>query len=480
MNRTFIRLVFLGPLAATLVVHAADVRVGVAATDISPPLGAPLAGYYHERGADGVLDPLYSKAMAIESEGQRAVFVVLDLLTINRVVTDQARALMEKATGLEGGRVMISATHAHTGPQLVSRAGRSGDLSDQTRIAVEYTEALPAKIAESVRLALEHLQPARLSFAVGRCDDLSFNRRYFMRDGSVGWNPGKLNPKIVLPAGLTDPQVGVLYAEKSDAVGPAQAIVTYVNFAMHPDTTGGSKISADWPGALSRVLAAYHGTNHQTVTANGTCGNLNHVDVSWKSPQSGPGEANRIGIILGAAVFRTYKDLQPCTGGLIRVEREIVELGLPEVTPAQVAEAKAILETTHDDSGANFMKLVRAQRTLDVARREGQPHHVEVQAIALGNEVAWVGLPGEIFVELGLAIKKSSPFRQTFVVELANESLGYIPDRRSYSEGNYEPESARCAPGSGEKLVEAANKLLTQLHTSNGHESTRMGLGLER
>ena len=110
------------------------------------------------------------------------------------------------------------------------------------------------------------------------------------------------------------------------------------------------------------------------------------------------------------------------------------------------------------------MKLVRAYRALDVAGREGKPHQVEVQVIALGKDVAWVALPGEVFVELGLAIKKRSPFAHTFVVELANENIGYIPDRRSYAEGNYEPESARCAPGSGEKLVQSALQLLSELH----------------
>ena len=110
------------------------------------------------------------------------------------------------------------------------------------------------------------------------------------------------------------------------------------------------------------------------------------------------------------------------------------------------------------------MKLVRAYRAIDVAGRKGQPHRVEVQVIAIGKNLAWVGLPGEVFVELGLAIKKRSPFPQTFVVELANENIGYIPDRRSYAEGNYEPESARCAAGSGEKLVETAVDLLAELH----------------
>jgi hypothetical protein len=271
-----------------------------------------------------------------------------------------------------------------------------------------------------------------------------------------------------MPAGPSDPEVSLLYVEKPGAAGPTQSLATYVNFSMHPDTCGGSKISADWPGALSRVLAGYHGSNHFTLVANGTCGNLNHVDFFWHWPQSTPIEPHRIATILGAAMFQAYKDLKPVSGGGLRARSERVELDLPAITPEQVAEARQAIEVTKDDRGTNFMKLVRSYRALDVAAREGQPHKAEVQVIALGRDIAWVSLPGEVFVELGLAIKKRSPFPQTFVIELANENLGYIPDRRSYAEGNYEPESSRCAPGSGEKLVDTAAKLLAELFKEGG------------
>jgi hypothetical protein len=92
-----------------------------------------------------------------------------------------------------------------------------------------------------------------------------------------------------------------------------------------------------------------------------------------------------------------------------------------------------------------------------------------VQVITLGDEVAWVSLPGEIFVELGLAIKRASPFRYTMIAELANGSIGYIPNRAAYPQGNYEVVSARCAEGSGELLVDAAVRLLKRLHSSGGH-----------
>ena len=50
-----------------------------------------------------------------------------------------------------------------------------------------------------------------------------------------------------------------------------------------------------------------------------------------------------------------------------------------------------------------FLERVQAFKVLDVAAREGKPLEAEVQVIALGDDLAWVGLPGEIFVELGLA-----------------------------------------------------------------------------
>lgn len=448
---------------ASLAGQAADLRVGVAATDITPPLGIPMAGYYHERGADGVLDPLFSKALVLETAGRRAALVTLDIISVTRAITDQARAEIEKATGIKGDHVLISATHAHTGPELANRGQGSSDRGGPGALAVEFTQALPARIADSVRRANEQLQPANVSAARGRCEQLTFNRRQFMLDGTVGWNPGKLNPNVVMPAGPTDPEVGLLYVAPAGASDPRQALATYVNFAMHTDTCGGSKISADWPGALSRVLADYHGASHLTLVGNGACGNLNHLDFGWSWPQNTAAEGNRIGAILGAAVFQAYKDLKPLLPGTLQARSTTVELALPDVTPAQVAEARKLLAETKDDSGANFMKLVRSSRILDIAAREGHPHRVEVQVIALGHDAAWVALPGEVFVELGLAIKKRSPFPHTFIVELANENIGYIPDRRSYAEGNYEPESARCAAGSGERLVQAAVKLLAEL-----------------
>src|SRR5262249_4106186 len=120
-----------------------------------------------------------------------------------------------------------------------------------------------------------------------------------------------------------------------------------------------------------------------------------------------------------------------------------------------------------------FLEAVWAYKVLDVAARERKPHEVEVQAVVRGADAPWVSLPGEIFVELGLALKLDSPYRTTIVTELANGAIGYIPSRRAYAQGNYEVVSARCAEGSGERLVNAAVKLLNELHAETRAATNR-------
>jgi hypothetical protein len=292
---------------------------------------------------------------------------------------------------------------------------------------------------------------------------LANNRRFWMRDGTVGWNPGKLNSQIVRPAGPIDPEVGVFYAETT-AEKPAP-LLTFVNYAMHPDTTGGTRISADYPGALSRALALYKGSGMLTLFGNGTCGNINHTDVRWAGAQGGPHEAARLGTILAATVFKTYPRLQPLgNAGPLRVRSETVKLPLPAFTSEQLEQARVDVRTAKDNTRDGFLKLVRAHRTLDIAAREGKPQEVEMQVIALGRDVAWVAWPGEIFVELGLSVKAGSPFAHTYNIELANGAIGYIPNKSAYPEGNYEVESARVSEGSGEMFVTSALRMLAELH----------------
>jgi hypothetical protein len=439
------------------VARAAELRVGTAAVNITPPLGIQLAGYYSERGCEGVIDDLYAKAAVFDDGQTKVALVVCDLLALPRPVVAEARRLIQEQTGIPGAQVMLSATHTHTGPEVARTiTGDAGTAQGSSALVRSYTAGLPKFIAQSVADANASLAPTRVSRARAQEPRLSFNRRFFMKDGTVGWNPGKLNPGIIRPAGPIDPEVGVVYFESPDH----KPQLTYVNFAMHPDTTGGTRVSADYMGALSRCLAEYRGPEMLTLYANGTCGNLNHVNVHWAAQQTSTNEANRLGTMLAADVFKAYMDLAPVTNTTLRVRSEIVQLQLARITGEDVRAAWEIQKRGRD---AKFMDQVQAQKVLDVAQRDGKPLEAEVQVVALGEELAWVALPGEVFVELGLSIKAASPFPQTLVVELAGDDLDYIPHRAAYAEGNYEVVSARCAEGSGEQLVTTALKLLQEL-----------------
>ncbi len=428
--------------------------------NINPPPDAPLAGYYSLRAADGVADDLFAKALVFEQDGESAAIVVCDLLSLPRHTILAARELITQGSGIPGARVLIAATHQHTGPVVARESARDELDGGTSELTLDYTRRLPALLARAVAEAVTKLAPASVLAAHGHEDNLAFNRRFWMDDGTVAWNPPKLSPRIVAPAGPSDPDVGVLSFETTEKV--PKPLATFVNFALHPDTTGGVALSADYPGALARRLAEVRGPEVLTLFANGCCGNLNHRNVWWSDGQHGPGEANRCGTILAGAVCRALPMAAPVSTSAPRVRSEIVALPLPPITEEDLAAARATLRRMSDPKTA-FLDKVKCFQVLDVEARKGEPFQVEVQVIALGDEVAFVSLPGEIFVELGLAIKAASPFKHTFLIELANGAIGYIPNRSAYAEGNYEPISARCAEGSGEMLVEAAGRMLREL-----------------
>jgi hypothetical protein len=224
------------------------------------------------------------------------------------------------------------------------------------------------------------------------------------------------------------------------------------------DTVGGMDFSADYPFALSEVLGQVKGPM-VTMFTMGTSGNINHIDVTNKQPQKGHGEAARIGTVLAGEVIKTYTRLKPAAGTL-RSATTQVELALPSVSEADVAQAQVVAKQVTSGPAPKFIDTVNAFKVLDVAERKGKPWSAEVQVIALGQNLAWVALPGEVFVELGQQIKRASPFKHTIVVELAHGPITYFPNDAAFPQGAYEVVTSRGARGSGERLAEAA---ITQL-----------------
>lgn len=437
-----------------------ELRIGAGSVRITPPAGVPMAGYYHRRTATGVHDHLHAKSIVLERGGTRVALVALDLIHLPAEWVRLAREEVERRTSVPADRVMISATHAHTGPVIPSSSRYAEELGGADAAAMAWARELPGKVAESVSVAVRAMVPGRVRAATGHEDSVAFNRRFHMSDGTVGWNPGKGNPRILRPAGPIDPAVPVVRLERPDGA----AVATYVSYALHLDTVGGLEISSDYPHTLAEVLGRVQDDGALTVFTIGCAGDINHLDVTWPDRQKGHREAARIGSVLAGAVIETFPRLTEAGTGPLGCRSEVVRLALRDVTEADVVAARDLSKRRTDGERIPFLDTVRAFRVLDIAAREGRPLEAEVQVVTLGTDIAWVALPGEIFVELGLAIRRASPFPCTAVVELAGGSIGYVPTRQAYTQGNYEVVSARCAAGSGERLVEAASRLLREAH----------------
>ncbi len=446
----------------------AGLRVGRAAVRITPPVGMPLAGSYAQRLSTGVHDELYAKTLALETDGTRAALVVCDTVSLPRPIVEEARRLIAAGTSIPGERVMISSTHTHSGPLVSFTFSLFKWIGGDLPVARQYVAELPARIAESVKMAVADLGAARVSATIGREDGLSINRRWLKRDGSVDWDrkwyPAPNDPDLVRPLGPIDPDVAVVFfeSEKSDP------LVTYVNFAMHAQCAGGLEFTADYPYALAEALKV-RGAGMLTIFSIGAAGNINPVHLKLDRPITGHPRAARIGTILAADVLKAYAKLQPIGDPSLRVLSETVNLPLSPIGgPQAVQQAREVAARFGKPGQPPFLELVNASKVIDVAAREGKPLEAEVQVVALGKHIAWVAIPGEYFTELGMAIKRASPYPYTIIVELANGSLGYIPNRKAYQEGHYEPVSARCAAGSGEMLAEAATRLLIESYRGAG------------
>jgi neutral ceramidase len=435
----------------------ATLTVGVGTSDITPPIGVPMAGYYHVRLSEGVHDPLQAKAILLENDGVKAALVSCDLINLPRPIVEQTRQEIEKLTGVPAASVMISATHSHTGP-VTSLSWVERTQGEAAKLGKAYLEKLPSLIAQSVRNAQARLESVEVRAAAGEEASVSFNRRYLMKDGSVGWNPGKLNPETVRTIGPTDPQLPLIVFQPAGKATPTAA---FVNFALHLDTVGGLQYSVDYPYTISSILAQVYPDLIALFTM-GSSGNVNHLNVWSATPQRGHGEAARIGAILAAEALKSFARLHPVRSRPLQIRREMLQLDLAPFEADEVENARQVVAKYGEPGAAPFLEMVHAFKVLELAERKGRPIEAEVQVITLGDEIAWVGLPGEIFVELGLAIKTASPFRYTVISTLTNGSWGYFPDLKAFAEGNYEPVSARTAPGSGEELVDSAVRLLVE------------------
>jgi len=239
-------------------------------------------------------------------------------------------------------------------------------------------------------------------------------------------------------------------------------VAAMVNFALHLDTVGGTEYAADYPYYLEQSLRQSLGEDFVLLFGTGTCGDINHIDVTKKDRL----KTDYIGRTLAETVKSKINELKAAAVPMLAVRREIVEAPLQHYGPEKIAWARENIKKVGTNE-LSFLEQVEAYKILDIEMLAGKSIPLEVQVFRLSRDVAVVGLPGEVFVDLGLAIKRASPFPTTLVIELCQDAPDYIPTKKAFTEGSYETVNSRIAPGGGEMMAEAAVRLLKETLTKH-------------
>lgn len=441
-------------------------QAGTGVSTITPPLGASLAGSFEDRPAETIHDDLHARALVLDDGATRVALVLCDIIVISRETADQAKKLISAQSGIPASHVIISCTHTHTAPATIQLLSSSPDPG--------YLDWLSTRIADAVAIACAGLGPARIATGATDVENVCFNRRFHMRDGTVVFNPGINNPDIVSVAGPTDPEVTALLVCRPNG----DPIALWANLSLHyVGTDDIHAVSADYYGEFAGFVSRALGESCVGMLTNGTSGNINNIDVSGATSGHPPGIRSRqvAGSVAGAAIAATHMVPEKDD---VTLDAQLIPFDVPRrpVTDDDIALARSILAADGDPTsevslGFSFVTgqaipsyqiRTYATETLELAQMpEARP--TVLQVIRIGD-FAIVGLPGEAFVEFGLRIKEAVSPGAVAVVSLANDYVGYLPTLDGFAQGAYETWAARSAwpaPGAGERITGAVIAALT-------------------
>jgi hypothetical protein len=432
---------------------AGDLKAGAAAAVLEADDSMVIGGGIGPGKAHGQEGELRVSAVVIESAaGERAALIACDVLMVERDVLDEAALRLAHETGISFDHILVSATHTHHAPTTVTVHGYQRDLA--------FTRQVRNKIVQAGVAALHRLAPASFFFRLGEESSVGRNSRLLLDDGTIYWIGSHAD--AVRPTGPFDSELPVLVFRRPG--GSYEAIL--FNHSTH--TIGTQKPGVRSPSFYGLAAQAIEKDKGGTVLFfEGASGSTHNLDIS--------------------AVEATYRIRQAVLNGLvnargrpiprIQAARREIDLRVRKFDEAEADRQVAAYCTKRipDARGAqSVIETFRGMRRV-LAPRQGEIRKTWVQAILLGD-VAIVGVPGELFTALGQEIKRRSPYRYTYVVELANDYVGYIPDRSGFDLGGYQVWMglhSYLERGSGEKIVDEAVGLLDQLQTTQFSPASR-------
>ena len=446
-------------------------KAGFGRVNINPELGAPLAGYVEDRFTQGYIDNLEANALALSLGDAKLILVSLDNIGMRTNVLDSIRKEISDEQNIPFENILIGCTHTHTGP--LARLEAAANYKDN--IVEKYVSFVGEKIKEATALAINDLTDAKMGYGVGKAERITFNRRYLMKDGTIRTNPGVNNPEIDSCLGEVDETVPVLRFDRADG----KHLILF-NFATHADVVGGSNVSADWPGLARKTIEKVI-DNSQSIFFNGTEGDQNHVNVhpvggdfndmfiDFDDVSRGYEHARHMGYVVAGSVMQCYQKVQYVDVDKISAIEKIINVPANTATPEQIKNAYKIREMhlagRDDELPFKGMMLTTAITEANrMIRLEHGPDSFEMPmtGIKLGP-VAFVSIPGEGFVKIGIELKKNPNYDLVIPLGITNGAQGYYPMMENFTEGGYEAACSNFRAGVAEQIINTGNELINSL-----------------
>ena len=435
-------------------------KAGFARIDVTPQLGAYVEGYINVRVSDGILDPLLATAVAVSDGDTTAVIISLDALAICRNAAQLAKDAIHEATGIDHDAIIITCTHTHLGPVLFKGSSLWSD---------DVGGVICKKLGGLVKMAVDDLKPAEMYVnAADTPVDISFIRRYKMKDGSTKTNPNGLSDQIDHPIGDSDRRVGLVYFKRENA--PEIALI---NFQTHADTIGGEKFSADFP---KFVRDTYEGAieNSRCMFINGAEGDTNHFNFVKILPYRPKGYemAKHMGRTIAGTAISVRALAQKVEDVPVCAFTKTVEVNYNKDNDPEALERSIMIDKLYNEgriaeyTDAENMELVtivaEARRIINMSNMP-DTKELLLSGVSVGG-FALIGFPGEPFTEFGLLAKEASKFDMTFVSCCTNSYDGYFLVDAAFDEGGYEARTAQYKAGTAAKLNCGAAEILDHLY----------------
>ncbi len=382
-------------------------------------MGAPMAGYGSARFAKGVLDPLEARVLALSDGARKIAFVTLDLCyTFEPAIMEKIRA------GARGAidEVIFVASHTHSGPTYAS--------------VPEAAEHAAVRVVEAIQSAAKGMASARIGNGWGETY-LGFNRRYLRPDGSLMmfW---RNEPKVSTTFPF-DPTVGVIRVDRQD--GTPLALLAH--YACHPVVLGPDNLdySADYPGEMRRVVEQEIGHGVMAFFLQGAPGDINPYADKTPLIEDAVNVMKETGRKLAFEVVRVSRTIKTKAPDHPQIQTKTVIV--PAANRWDTAKLRSVLREKYRIDELHAKRLLAERMELPVT------------TVVLNRDLAFVGMPGEPFVEFQMQLRAKSPMPNSFLIGYANGYFAYFPTIAAAVRGGYGADSTvvPTEPGTGERML---------------------------